>query len=121
MSNYIYILIFSSRERDCTIAFGASMVLNMRMLTLSDPYTAYYCECGYMAYKNMKDRIYYCPKCIKGKTIYKVLVPYVWKLVNQELASMGIKTRIKISEFTEYNECISTKTKTSTTNIFDFQ
>jgi DNA-directed RNA polymerase II subunit RPB2 len=82
---------FGEMERDCIIAHGASRFLKERLFEQSDPYNAMICEeCGNFATSSTK-----CKSCNTDK-IAKVNMPYVSKLVIQELNAMMIKCKIKV-------------------------
>jgi DNA-directed RNA polymerase beta subunit len=91
-------------EKDCTIAYGSAMQLNRRMMKDSDECEIHYCECGHLAYRNARTKTYHCSKCVKSKEIRKMNVPYVWKLMNQELMAMGIRPRMEFSDTFEVNK-----------------
>lgn len=81
---------FGEMERDCIIAHGASRFLKERLFEQSDPYNAMICEeCGNFATSATK-----CKSCNTDK-IAKVHMPYVSKLVIQELNAMMIKCKIE--------------------------
>lgn len=91
-------------ERDVGISHGASCVLNERMLISSDAYKAPVCnKCGLIGGIQRdvsKGRSYFC-SCDSKQTkdnIKHVTMPYVAKLLLQELMSMGIKTKLKIED-----------------------
>ena len=76
-------------ERDCAITHGTSKMLLERLFECSDYYRVDVCEkCGNFASSNEECR--YC----KDDTLVSVRMPYVNKLVLQELNAMGIKTQI---------------------------
>jgi DNA-directed RNA polymerase subunit B len=93
---------FGEMERDCLIGHGAALLLRERLLEESDKYTAMICEeCGMLAeYDRNKDR-YRCRVCSPDTTtISKVNMSYAFKLVLQELMSLGIWPRLKLTERT---------------------
>ena len=76
-------------ERDCTIAHGGSVFLKERLCDQSDPYIVTVCDiCG-----NMTSKINECKACGTDK-VTNISLPYVSKLVIQELNSMMIKCKI---------------------------
>ena len=76
-------------ERDCMIAHGASRFLKERLYDQSDPYNVVICDkCGNFATTQIE-----CKSC-KTDNVSKVVMPYVSKLVIQELNSMLIKCKI---------------------------
>ena len=75
-------------ERDCMVGYGASMLLNERLLKSSDAFTAFVCErCGNLGYKG------FCPFC-KAHSAATVCIPYAFKLLIQEMLGMGISTKL---------------------------
>jgi DNA-directed RNA polymerase subunit B len=93
---------FGEMERDCLIGHGAALLLRERLLDESDKYTAMVCEeCGMLAeYDRNRDR-YRCRVCApRTTTISKVSISYAFKLVVQELMSLGIWPRLKLAERT---------------------
>jgi DNA-directed RNA polymerase subunit B len=86
-------------ERDVLIAHGASALLYERMVESSDKYVMYVCElCGLPAYLDAKSNKPKCP--IHGDTgqFAKVVVPYAYKLLLQELIALGIYPKLELSE-----------------------
>ena len=82
---------FGEMERDCMIAHGASRFLKERLYDQSDPYTIRICNnCGNFAINKS-----FCNVCSSDKTS-KINMPYVSKLVIQELNAMFIKCKIKV-------------------------
>jgi DNA-directed RNA polymerase subunit B len=93
---------FGEMERDCLIGHGAALLLRERLLEESDKYTASVCEeCGMLAeYDRNRDR-YRCPVCSpRTTTISKVNISYAFKLVLQELISLGVWPRLKLADRT---------------------
>jgi len=78
-------------ERDCTIAHGSSVFLKERLGDQSDPYTVTVCDiCG-----NITSRPDECKFCGTDR-VTDINLPYVSKLVIQELNSMMIKCKINV-------------------------
>ena len=92
---------FGEMERDCLIGHGAALLLRERLLEESDKYTAMVCEtCGMLAvYDRTRDR-YFCPVCGTRTTISQVTMSYAFKLVIQELMSLGIWPKLILAERT---------------------
>ena len=73
---------------NCMIAHGTARFLKERLYDQSDPYTVFICNnCGNFATKNG------CKPC-NSSLVSKVNLPYVSKLVIQELNAMCIKCKI---------------------------
>ena len=90
---------FGEMERDCLVAYGASMVLKDRLLEESDKTTMLVCErCGLIAYYNTKSKKYECPICGDAAKITKVVVAYAFKLLLQEIMSLNIAPRLELSD-----------------------
>lgn len=86
-------------ERDVGIAHGAAFLLREKLLEASDKYTVYVCNiCGLFANKMPKKDVYHCPSCKNSTRISKVILPYAFKLLIQELMSVQILPRLKVKE-----------------------
>jgi len=80
---------FGEMERDCMIGHGASKFLQERLYEQSDKYTITICEqCGNFATNKQE-----CQACETDQVV-DIKLPYVSKLVIQELNAMMIKTKI---------------------------
>ncbi|VEU21761.1 DEKNAAC102486 [Brettanomyces naardenensis] len=80
-------------ERDCVIAYGASQLLLERLMLSSDAFDVDICQgCGLMGYNG------WCPMCKSSENIVKMTIPYAAKLLFQELISMNIAPRLKLSD-----------------------
>ena len=91
-------------ERDVGISYGASSVLNERMLLSSDAYNAPICsKCGMIGGMSSigGGRVYECKACKVPDTIKSVVMPYASKLLLQELMSMGIAPKLGVKEIVE--------------------
>ena len=90
---------FGEMERDCLIAYGASMILKDRLLDESDKTDIYVCErCGLVAYHDMKQRKFVCRVCGDKAKVASVSVAYAFKLLLQEMMSLDIAPRLLIKE-----------------------
>ena len=90
---------FGEMERDCLIAYGASMILKDRLLDESDKSDIFVCErCGVVAYHDVKQRRYHCRICGDKGKVSSVSVAYAFKLLLQEMSSLNIAPRLLIKE-----------------------
>ncbi len=90
---------FGEMERDCIIAYGASMILKDRLLDESDKSDVFICErCGLIAYHDVKQRKYYCRVCGDKSKVSSVSLAYAFKLLIQEMQSLNIAPRLRIKE-----------------------
>ncbi|KAJ4966765.1 hypothetical protein NE237_018614 [Protea cynaroides] len=86
-------------ERDCLIAYGASMLIFERLMISSDPFEVQVCRvCGLLGYYNHKLKTGICSTCKNGDNISTMKLPYACKLLFQELQSMNIVPRLKLTE-----------------------
>jgi DNA-directed RNA polymerase subunit B len=92
---------FGEMERDCLIGHGTSLILKERLLDESDKSEALFCEqCGFLAQYNRKLEKMQCPVCRDEVNVSKIIVSYAFKLLLQELMSMGIAPRVELQERT---------------------
>uniref|UniRef100_A0A9J2PVM7 DNA-directed RNA polymerase subunit beta n=1 Tax=Ascaris lumbricoides TaxID=6252 RepID=A0A9J2PVM7_ASCLU len=83
-------------ERDCLIAYGASMLLMERLMVSSDEFHVDVCsQCGLIGYKG------WCQKCRCSRTMATIKIPYACKLLFQELQSMNIVPKINLTKYTD--------------------
>lgn len=86
-------------ERDCLIAYGASMLIYERLMISSDPFEVQVCrKCGLLGYYNYKLKTGVCSTCKNGENISTMKLPYACKLLIQELQSMNIVPRLRLTE-----------------------
>jgi DNA-directed RNA polymerase beta subunit len=92
-------------ERDALLAHGLSKFIKEKLMDNSDPYTVWVCgTCGLFAQRfdrkenksyAQDDDIYYCPSCNNHNDIYKLRIPYAFKLFLHEMTAMCIAPRIR--------------------------
>ena len=86
-------------ERDVGIAHGSAFLLREKLLVASDQYITYLCNnCGLFATKMPKKDVYHCTSCKNSTRISKIILPYAFKLLMQELMSVQILPRLKVKE-----------------------
>ncbi|MEK6978013.1 MAG: DNA-directed RNA polymerase subunit B [Candidatus Hydrothermarchaeota archaeon] len=90
---------FGEMERDCLIGYGAALLLKERLLDESDRHVMQVCEkCGSIAvYDKLRDTVY-CSICGKDIDVAEVEVSYAFKLLLDELRSLGINPKLSLSE-----------------------
>ena len=95
---------FGEMERDTLIGHGAAMVIKDRLLDESDGTKQYVCGnplCGHIAIVNRKNGsggMPYCPVCGNNTNIYEVQTSYAFKLLMDELLSLGVAMRLQLED-----------------------
>jgi DNA-directed RNA polymerase III subunit RPC2 len=80
-------------ERDCLIGYGASMLLQERLLVSSDAFNADVCSsCGLLGSSG------WCQYCRSGEHMAILRMPYACKLLFQELTAMNIVPRLVLKD-----------------------
>lgn len=93
---------FGEMEKDCLVGHGASLLLRERLFEESDRTMIYVCErCGFMGYYDARKNILVCPVCKEKGRLHPVSVSYAFKLLLQELLSMGIAPRLILKDKVE--------------------
>ena len=91
---------FGEMERDCLIGHGAAMVIKDRLLDESDGTYQYICgnpNCGHIAFKDSHGELY-CPVCGERSNIHLVQTSYAFKLLMDELLSLGVAMRLQLED-----------------------
>lgn len=87
-------------ERDCLIGHGTSFSLLERFMFSSDVYQVEICNtCNFIVAAQ------FCMKCNSSENIMKVRIPYAFKLLAQELFSMGIHSAMGFDASKMHNVC----------------
>jgi DNA-directed RNA polymerase beta subunit len=97
---------FGEMERDCVIAHGASAVIQDRLFRASDYFVTPMCKsCGQIA-DNEHDTTFaegttpvppFCRAC-NSPDVYMVETPYAYKLLVQELNTIGLNLKHNLEE-----------------------
>jgi DNA-directed RNA polymerase II subunit RPB2 len=98
---------FGEMEKDCVISHGAAAFLRERMLLVSDVWEQHMCDlCGMDAQPTMiRAQRFVCKNCHNSTKFSKVFMPYAFKLLRQELVSMGgISLRLMPSVFSSKDD-----------------
>ncbi len=91
---------FGEMERDTLIAHGVAMVIKDRLLDQSDGTIMYVCgnpKCGHIAILDRRGSMY-CPVCGNKTNIHPIQVSYAFKLLRDELMSLGVVMRLQLEE-----------------------
>ncbi len=82
-------------EKDTFVAYGASAVIQERLLKSSDRSLIYICnKCGLESHYNPRTKKYICPKDGEDTPLTTIEVSYAFKLLLDELKSLNIYPRL---------------------------
>ncbi|MEM0438211.1 MAG: DNA-directed RNA polymerase subunit B [Candidatus Micrarchaeia archaeon] len=89
---------FGEMERDCLIGYGATQLIKERLLEESDKTIAIVCaNCGSLGVYDFAKRREVCPVC-KGTRMERVEISYAFKLLLDEIKSLGVFPRLKVGD-----------------------
>jgi DNA-directed RNA polymerase subunit B len=92
---------FGEMERDTLIGHGVAMVIKDRLLDESDGTVQYVCgnpTCGHIAIPDHKAGSLRCATCGNTSSIYPVEMSYSFKLLLDELVSLGVVMRLQLED-----------------------
>ena len=96
---------FGEMEKDCLVGHGAALLLRERLFEESDRTVVYVCErCGFIGYFDARRGRPVCPLCEEKGRLYPVEMSYAFKLLLQELMSLGIAPRLILSDVVSEEE-----------------
>ena len=91
---------FGEMERDCLIGHGAAMVIKDKLLDESDGTIEYVCgnpKCGHIAMMDSRG-VLRCPVCGDTGNIHPIQTSYAFKLLMDELLSLGVAMRLQLED-----------------------
>ncbi|MEM4679402.1 MAG: DNA-directed RNA polymerase subunit B [Thermofilaceae archaeon] len=93
---------FGEMEKDCLVGHGASILLRERLFESSDKTVIFVCNnCGFLGWYDARKNEPTCPICRDKSELYPIYVSYAFKLLLQELMSLGIAPKLILKDKVE--------------------